>query len=140
MRILVADDASSVRLNAEQMLKAQGHHVLLACDGLQAWELSLRHRPELIFCDAELPGIDGAHLHVLWREHPLMQSVPVVLLTERPGVAFRAQAQLLGITDTLAKPFSRELLLGVVSLCAAQVPAAPSVSGFGSGSPQLSRP
>lgn len=57
--ILVIDDDAAVRGSFELVLGEMGYAVKMAEDGLQGIELAKQQRPDLIFLDLKMPGIDG---------------------------------------------------------------------------------
>jgi len=65
-KILVADDNPIIRKTLRRLLEAQEHYELCveAQNGEEAIALSIKHRPDLIILDLEMPvmnGIDAAH-------------------------------------------------------------------------------
>ncbi len=62
--------------------------------------------PELVLVDLRLPGMPGFEVLQWIRQHPVLDRLPVVVITgmAAPGDAKRAQE--LGATAFLAKPFS----------------------------------
>lgn len=57
--ILVIDDEASVRDAFELALSPAGYQVECAADGLSGLEAASRYRPDLIFVDLKMPGLDG---------------------------------------------------------------------------------
>src|SRR3990172_8650478 len=105
--ILVIDDEPPIRSIVEAYLKAEGHTVHLAEDGVQGLALFRRHQPDLVILDIMLPGMDG--LEVL--QHIRRESqVYVLMLTARSEETDRVIGLTVGAGDYLTQPFSpREL-------------------------------
>jgi DNA-binding NarL/FixJ family response regulator len=58
--ILIVDDHPAFRLEARQLLEAEGFTVVAeAADGEAALALAVRHRPDVLLLDIGLPDIDG---------------------------------------------------------------------------------
>lgn len=57
--ILIIDDEPSVRDAFELALATIGYRVECAADGLSGIEAACHCRPDLIFLDLKMPGIDG---------------------------------------------------------------------------------
>ena len=57
--ILVIDDDPAVRGAFKLILEEEGYQVLEAENGLDGIEMAKQHRPDLIFLDLRMPGIDG---------------------------------------------------------------------------------
>ena len=63
MRILVADDSSTLRNHLQKILQKLGHEVVTASDGREAWELPAQDdAPELAILDWEMPFMNGPQL------------------------------------------------------------------------------
>jgi DNA-binding NarL/FixJ family response regulator len=58
--ILIVDDHAAFRLEARQLLEAEGFTVIgEAADGESALILASNHRPDVVLLDVGLPDIDG---------------------------------------------------------------------------------
>ena len=135
--ILVIDDSNTIRRSAEIFLGQAGYTVVLADDGFAALSVILERKPALVFCDIQMPRLDGFQTCALIRRHPEFRQVPVVLLSSRDGVIDRARGVLAGASSYLTKPFTKDSLLRTVS---EQLAAASSPSSLPSppSSPSLS--
>jgi signal transduction histidine kinase len=58
-RVLVVDDNRDSADSIALLLRLFGHEVLTAYDGRSAVEVSLRERPDIVFLDIGLPGLNG---------------------------------------------------------------------------------
>jgi CheY-like chemotaxis protein len=61
-KILVADDDFKQRDLYVELFKNKGYHVISADDGLEALEIALKERPDLIFTGIIMPRMDGFEL------------------------------------------------------------------------------
>ncbi len=146
--LLVIDDSSTIRRSAEIFLGQAGYPVLLAEDGFAALSVIREQRPVLVFCDIQMPQLDGFQTCALIRRHPEFRHLPVVLLSSRDGVFDRARGVLAGASAYLTKPFTKDSLLRTVreqlaavstaattaATTAAQSPVAPSAAPLPPGS------
>ncbi len=62
MKILIADDESTIRKVLAKTLAKEDYEILTAADGEEAWKIYDQERPELIITDWLMPGIDGVEL------------------------------------------------------------------------------
>src|SRR5262245_18965588 len=113
MRILIIDDDPDIRDILTIVLKAEGHEVATAVDGLEGLErLRSDSRPSLIFVDMMMPRLDGRAFLEAMRRDPRLADVPVVVLTGHP--AARKEAKELGTAGYLVKPVELDDLLGTI--------------------------
>ena len=112
-RILLADDNSDMRGYVRKLL-ATAYDVEEVSDGFAALELARQHPPDLILTDVMMPKLDGFGLLRELRADPVLENVPVIMLSGRAGEESRVEGLELGADDYLVKPFSaRELLARV---------------------------
>ena len=109
MRILVVDDEQAVRESLERTLRFEGYEVTVAGDGVEALDHVEQDRPDAVVLDVLMPRLDG--LETCRRLRARGDSVPVLLLTARDGVADRVTGLDVGADDYLVKPFALEELL-----------------------------
>jgi two-component system LytT family response regulator len=104
IRAIIAEDEAIAREAIMSMAQACGLEVLAACgDGADAIRLLQEHRPDLVFLDVQMPGIDGfGVLQGLPREmHPA-----IIFTTAYDQYAVRAFEH--NAVDYLLKPFDEE--------------------------------
>ncbi|WP_245988306.1 response regulator transcription factor [[Pseudopropionibacterium] massiliense] len=117
--ILLVDDDPTVRGVVSDYLRAAGHSITEAADGISALELS--EGCDLVILDLMLPGIDGLEVFRRIRSRGVVASV--IMLTAKGSEADRVLGLELGADDYLAKPFSpRELVLRVNAVLRRQQP------------------
>lgn len=102
MRILVAEDNAAIRMMIQQVLEAAGHEVMLAENGLEAFQRALLHQPDAVVLDGSMPVMDGWEVCRRIKERI---DVPIMMLTVHAERADRDRAQASGANDFLAKPF-----------------------------------
>jgi two-component system alkaline phosphatase synthesis response regulator PhoP len=107
-KILVVDDEASIVNLLASYLKADGHEVYTASDGLAAIKAAKAFKPDVIILDLMLPDLDGLEvLSRLRRE----SDVYVILLTARTEETDKIVGLSVGADDYVTKPFSpRELM------------------------------
>jgi sigma-B regulation protein RsbU (phosphoserine phosphatase) len=113
-RILVVDDELPNRLYLRKLLSSRGCIVFEAAGGEAAMKLAREQRPELILADVMMPGMDGFELCRVLKADPLVQHIPVILVTAKSKIDDIETGFILGAMDYIRKPFNpRELLLRV---------------------------
>jgi two-component system LytT family response regulator len=105
-RVLVADDEPLSRDRIRIMLGADAGYLIVAeCgDGPSAVEGILAHRPEIVFLDIRMPGLDG--LEVLAALDEVATPPAVIFVTAHDAYAVKAFN--VGAVDYLLKPFDAE--------------------------------
>jgi DNA-binding response OmpR family regulator len=103
--ILVVDDVASQRNAAAAALERAGHEVLTADSGVSALGQALKHEPDLILSDVEMPALDGWQLVRLLRARPSLADKPIIFLTSLSSDQERLRGYRLGVDDYIAKPF-----------------------------------
>ncbi|KJS09806.1 MAG: hypothetical protein VR73_01245 [Gammaproteobacteria bacterium BRH_c0] len=80
-RLLVAEDSLSTRTLMKGILEEENFTVLVAEDGLQAWQILQREAVDLLVSDIEMPNMDGFALTEAVRGSNRLQSLPIILVT-----------------------------------------------------------
>jgi two-component system chemotaxis response regulator CheY len=105
---LVVDDSTQVQNIVKGILKQHLGFggVLTASNGRQALQFFDSQQVDWIFCDWEMPVMNGEEFLVAVRKHPKGQDVPFVLMTSHANQETVTAAISAGISDFIAKPFS----------------------------------
>jgi DNA-binding NtrC family response regulator len=106
-RILVVDDEQEI-IDILQEHLATTYDVTSARDGRRALELVRATRPDLIFLDIAMPGING--LDVLKAMKQLDPAIPVIAITKKVNTALAAEAIKCGAFSYFPKPFDLRYL------------------------------
>ncbi len=101
-RVLVADDERSICEAFVLLLEAEGHASLTASTGEEALRVVRAERPDMVFVDVRMPGMDG--LEVLREIHRVSPATPVVVMTAYGRLDTAAEALRSGAFDYLGKP------------------------------------
>jgi CheY-like chemotaxis protein len=106
-RVLIIDDSPTVVAVLRKMLRSVGYQTLEALDAEKGVEIARVERPDLIFLDIILPGMNGfAALRVL-RRNPLTVRIPVILMSGNEQATEQFFGSRIGVDDFMKKPFSR---------------------------------
>ena len=82
VKILIADDAATIRQIAGGLLTSAGYDVLKAEDGEQALALAHKEHPNLIVLDLVMPKMTGYQVVREIREDPRVRHIPILILSE----------------------------------------------------------
>ncbi len=114
-RLLVVDDNKDAAESLAVLLRLQGHEVQVAYDGLTALELLQTYRPELVFLDLGMPGLDGYEVARRLRQLPGLEQVRLAALTGWGQQADRRRTSAAGFTYHLVKPLEPKTLEELLS-------------------------
>jgi two-component system response regulator MprA len=109
--ILVVEDDRRLAATLERVLSAEGHHVDVTGDGLDALRRARDRPPDLAILDVMLPGLDGIGV---CRRLRATAKFPILLLTALGGTEERVRGLDSGADDYLVKPFAYQELLARV--------------------------
>jgi signal transduction histidine kinase len=113
IRVLVVEDNPELRDYLAGLLGAD-YDVETAPDGVSALEAIARRLPTLVLSDVMMPRLDGFGLLRAIRADPMLNGLPVILLSARAGEDSTIEGLEAHADDYLVKPFSsRELLARV---------------------------
>lgn len=113
MRILIADDSIVSRHLLDATLRKWGYEVVVACDGLEAWNfLQAPDAPKLAILDWVMPGLTGPEVCRRVREHAQDKDTYtyILLLTSKGLREDLIEGMESGADDYLTKPFDQHEL------------------------------
>ncbi len=111
-RVLIVDDSITVRELLSMSFKKAGYRVEQARDGQEAWD-KLRGglQTDLIFCDIDMPRMDGLELLSRISQDDALSQIPMSMLTSRGADRHRQMAAKFGAKAYFTKPYLEEVLL-----------------------------
>src|SRR6202167_1142744 len=102
-RALVVDDSTSARAFLTRILERYE----LAVDGVESAEQAIEYlthqRPDVIFMDHLMPGMDGFQAVQAIKNNPLTATIPIMMYTSQEGELYLSQARALGAIGVLPK-------------------------------------
>ncbi|MFH0901209.1 MAG: response regulator [Pseudomonadota bacterium] len=111
--ILVVDDDSDIREALCQVLQDEGHHVVAAANGKEAFDhLRSSLRPRLILLDLMMPIMNGWEFRTEQLRDEALASIPVVIISADREA--RKKAVSIGAAGFLQKPIQLESLLSII--------------------------
>ena len=80
-KILVVEDDDVMRELMRMTLERKGYSVTTAEDGVAAYDIAVRLRPDLIITDIQMPAADGVHLVRRVRDTVEIAVTPILVTT-----------------------------------------------------------
>ena len=129
-RVLVVEDNPDAAEAMRMLLVGLGHEVTLCADGIEAVEVALDLRPEVILLDIGLPGLDGYEVARRLRAAPETLHAHLIAVSGYGQQTDRSRSQAAGFDQHLVKPVEPARLAQVI----AALPRAASADPSGTGS------
>src|SRR6202044_3699810 len=102
-RALVVDDSKSARAFLTRILERYE----LAVDGVESAEQAIEYltiqRPDVIFMDHLMPGMDGFQAVQAIKNNPRTATIPIMMDASQEGELYLSQARALGAIGVLPK-------------------------------------
>lgn len=117
VKVLVVDDEKAVISVIRRFLERAetSFQIEVAMDGFDAGRLTATFRPDIVFLDLRLPGIDGFEVCRRIKTHPLTETTQIIAMTGYYQGEAAQRVLELGAAVLLQKPFSTEDLQRALS-------------------------
>jgi CheY-like chemotaxis protein len=100
---LVVDDSKTARNVLKKILETHDLDVDTAESAEDAIEYLSESRPDIIFMDHEMPGMDGLEAVSTIKDNPATATIPIMMYTAQKGELYVGQARALGALGVLPK-------------------------------------
>ncbi len=117
--ILVVDDSPTEVHVIRKALEKHGFSTAAAGDGAEGVRLAKAMKPDLIFMDIVMPGVNGYQATRTLANDPETRSIPVIMVTSKSQESDRIWGMRQGAVDYLVKPVSTEQLVEKAQLALA---------------------
>ena len=109
-RILIVDDAATVRMYHRSLLEMAGYAVDEAVNGIEALERALQNTFDLYVVDINMPKLDGYGFLRELRSQAIFQA-PAIMVSTEAETNDHQRAYAAGANDYLVKPIKPDQLL-----------------------------
>jgi two-component system CheB/CheR fusion protein len=113
--VLVVDDNHDAADSLAMMLKLSGQEVRTAYSGAAALETAQAQRPDMIFLDIGMPGMDGYEVARRVRQQPGLEGVSLIALTGWGQEEDRRRTREAGFNHHLVKPVEPGVLSSILA-------------------------
>ena len=107
--LVVDDDLDNLFLNAN-VIDILNLRYLVATNALNALDLAMDKRPDLILLDIVMPELDGLAITRLLKACPLTNHIPIIAVTGLTLPKHKSKIENAGCDDYISKPFLIEEL------------------------------
>jgi CheY-like chemotaxis protein len=112
--VLIIEDDADAREVLQLSLEVEGQPVAVAADGKAGLELAAAIRPDVVFVDLRMPGLDGFEVARQLREL-LGPKARIIALTGFDRVEDRQATAAAGFDGHLTKPIDADTILAVLA-------------------------
>jgi DNA-binding NtrC family response regulator len=123
-KILIVDDEIGIRELLSEILRDEGHDVILAEDAAAARAVRNASCPDMVLLDIWMPDTDGITLLKEWAAAGQL-TMPVVMMSGHGTIDTAVEATRIGAIDYLEKPIALQKLLSAVKRGLQRQPAVP---------------
>lgn len=109
--ILIVDDAQTDLLHLKGIVDTSGYKVISASSGSEAIKKAKTDRPDLIFMDIIMEGVNGYDACRAIKEDPETTAIPVVFVSIKKQKADHLWAKRQGGLALIGKPYTKEDIL-----------------------------
>jgi two-component system chemotaxis response regulator CheY len=107
--VLIVDDMRMTRMKLRKICTELGiKNISEAVDGMQALEMMVNSKPDLLLSDWNMPNISGIELIKKIRDNPALSDVPVIFITAEAEKNSIIKSLQFGVSDYILKPFNDE--------------------------------
>jgi twitching motility two-component system response regulator PilH len=107
-RALIIDDSKTVVVTLRKILVSQDYLTLEAFDAESGIDIARAERPDVIFLDIVLPGMNGFAALRQLRRDPITKDIPIIMMSSNEQATEQFFGGRIGADDFMKKPFARE--------------------------------
>lgn len=122
-RILLADDESDILEFLSYNLRKEGFEVFCARNGVEALEMAVKYRPDLIILDVMMPLMNGYEACRNIRKNNELQETVVAFLTARGEDLSQVEGFEAGADDYIRKPVRPRVFISRIKALLRRIPA-----------------
>ena len=112
--LLIIEDNEQNYYMMRFLLEKKGFTVIGAENGRQGIDMALRHKPQVILLDIQLPEMDGYAVAEELKKHDEIKDVPIIAVTSYAMVGDRDRILAAGATGYIEKPINPETFVGEI--------------------------
>src|SRR5262245_37435922 len=98
----------------QRILVPEGFAVVSATNGQEGLDAAIKHRPDLIILDLNLPDVHGEEVCRSIRQTTAIENTPILIMTGKDTEGLTARCLDNGADDYVSKPFELDEILARV--------------------------
>jgi len=112
IKIAVVEDDENLRFLVVHRLESEEFQVIQASNGIDAEELIIREKPDIVLLDWMLPGKSGSDVCLAVREKGFTNQI--IMMTAKSQDVDKIDAYSFGVSDYITKPFNMDVLVAMM--------------------------
>lgn len=112
--VLVIEDEPNICEALRFILSREGWRVDITNDGATAMDVLRSGLPDMLILDVMLPNMSGFDILRALRAQDATRDLPVLMLTAKGQAADRHEAERIGVTRFMSKPFANAEIVDAV--------------------------
>ena len=109
--ILIVDDSPTEVHVIKKALEKHGYQTATAADGAEGIRLAKQMKPDLIFMDVVMPGMNGYQATRTLVNDPKTRTIPIIMVTSKGQETDKIWGLRQGAVDYMVKPVSPDQLV-----------------------------
>ena len=111
---LVIEDNIDNMVLITRFLKKFGYETLQAFSGKEGFEMTLKHRPDFVILDIQLPDIEGTEVLKMIRTSDIGETIPIIAMTAYAMAGDKANLLAAGCDGYIEKPIDPERVISQI--------------------------
>jgi twitching motility two-component system response regulator PilH len=112
--VLVVEDSLVESMNLVSIIRGVGCTTVVAHNGADAVRLAKTHKPDLIFMDIVMEGVDGFEACRQINSDAEIGKTPIVFVTSKDQPADKVWGELQGAKAYITKPYSADEIVSTL--------------------------
>lgn len=96
------------------LLEKNGFKILGAENGIEGIDMALRHKPQAILLDIQLPEMDGYAVAAELKKYPKLKDMPIIAVTSHAMLGDRERILDAGATGYIEKPINPDTFVSEI--------------------------
>ena len=103
--VMIIDDDEINQIMMEFMINGFNCEAVTALNGIEGLDLARARAPGIIFCDIQMPVLNGYQTLARLRADPVLAAIPMIAMTAHAMVGDRERILAAGFDGYISKPF-----------------------------------
>ena len=113
--ILIVEDNPIVRVSLELAVKSEGHDVITAKNGYEAFSIIMSQKINVVLSDINMPIVNGLQLLKKVKNVLAFENMPFwVFLTGNSKIPYKTESDRLGADHFIMKPYDHNHVLNLI--------------------------